>query len=63
MPNYFVLENQLAELKSGEDVAIIFNEGNFLQDNQNRQTFKKTLQIIEKSDLVTKLEIYIGASK
>ena len=58
---YFFLEDQLAELEIGEDVAIIFEEENLLQDNRDRETFKKALKIIGRNDLATKLEIYMAA--
>ena len=51
----------MAELEIGEDVAIIFEEENLLQDNRDRETFKKALKIIGRNDLATKLEIYMAA--
>ena len=63
MSHYLFLEDQLAELKTGEDVAIIFEEGNFLQQNLDRQLFKEALQTIGRNDLANKLEIYIAAGK
>ena len=63
LPHYFFLEDQLAELQTGEDVAIIFEEGNFLQENLDKQLFKEVLQTIGRNDLANKLEIYIAAGK
>ena len=63
MSHYFFLEDQLAELKTGEDVAIIFEEGNFLQQNLDRQLFKEALQTIGRNDLANKLGIYVAAGK
>ena len=53
----------MAELVTGEDVEIIFKEGNFLEDCENRQTFKEALQEIGRNDLATKFEIYLAAGK
>ena len=50
-------------MKTGEDVAIIFKEGHWLQGKQDRQIFKEALQIIGRSDLAKKLDIYVAASK
>ena len=63
MSNYFFIGDQLAELETGEDVEIIFNEANFLEGNLDKQTFKKALEIIGRNDLATKLEIYVAAGK
>ena len=63
MSNYFFIEDQLAELETGEDVEVIFNEANFLEGNLDKQTFKKALEIIGRNDLATKLEIYVAAGK
>lgn len=60
---YFFVEDQLADLEIGEDVAIIFEEENLLQDKRDRQTFKKVLKIAGRNDLATKLEICIAAGK
>ena len=57
------LEEQLKDMETGEDVAIIFKEGHWLQGKQDRQTFKEALQIIGRSDLAKKLDIYVAASK
>ena len=60
---YFFVEDELAELVTGEDVDIIFNEGNFLEDRDNRETFKKALKDIGRDDLARKLKIYLAAGK
>ena len=60
---YFFVEDELAELVTGEDVEIIFNEGNFLEDRDNRETFKEALKDIERDDLATKFKIYLAAGK
>ena len=51
------------ELETGEDVEIIFREGNFLEDDLDRQTFKKALKAIGRNDLATKFEIYLAAGE
>ena len=60
---YFSVEDEMAELVTGEDVEIISKEGNFLEDCENRQTFKEALQVIGRNDLATKFEIYLAAGK
>ena len=60
--NFFV-EDELAELVTGEDVEIIFNERNFLEYRENRETFKEALQDIGRDDLATKFEIYLATGK
>ena len=60
---YFFVEDELAELVTGEDVEIIFNEGNFLEDRNNRETFKEALKDIGRDDLATKFKIYLAAGK
>ena len=60
---YFFVEDELAELVTGEDVEIIFNEGNFLEDRDNRETFKEALKDIGRDDLATKFKIYLAAGK
>ena len=59
--NYFFAVYQLAELETGKDVQILLKEGNFLEEDLNRRTFKKILQAIGRNDLATKLETYIEA--
>ena len=60
---YFFVGDELAELVTGEDVEIIFNEGNFLEDSDNRETFKEALKDIGRDDLATKFKIYLAAGK
>ena len=60
---YFSVEDEMAELVIGKDVEITFSVGNFLEDCENRQTFKKALQYIGRNDLATKFEIYLAAGK
>lgn len=60
---YFFVEDELVELEIGEDVAIIFKDTNYLEDSENRQTFKEALQGIERNNLATKFEIYLAAGK
>ena len=60
---YFFVEDELAELVTGEDVEIIFNEGNFLEDRDNRERFKEALKDIGRDDLATKFKIYLAAGK
>ena len=60
---FVFVEDELAELVTGEDVEIIFKEGNFLEDSKNGKKFKKALQCIKRNDLVTKFEIYIATGK
>lgn len=59
----FFVEDQLEELETGEDVAIIFRKGNFLQGYVDRQTFKKALKVIWRNDLARMLDIYVTAGK
>ena len=58
---FLFVEDELAELVTGEDVEIIFKEGNFLEDSENRQKFRKALQGIKRNDLATKFDIYLAA--
>lgn len=60
---YFFVGDELAELVTGEDVEIIFSEGNFLEDRDNRETFKEALKDIGRDDLATKFKIYLAAGK
>ena len=48
-------------METGEDVAIVLKKGNLLNDNIDQVALKKTLQIIGRNDLATKLEIYVAA--
>ena len=61
MFNYFFVEDQVAEFETAEDVTLILMKGKLLEDNIIRETFKKSLQIIGRNDLVIKFEIYLAA--
>lgn len=50
-------------METGEDVAIILEDGNFLEENQDRYVLQIALQAVGRNDLATKLEIYLAASK
>ena len=63
MFNYFFAENQLAEFETGEDVVLILKKGSLLEDNEFRETFKKSLQSIGRNDLARNFEIYLAAGK
>ena len=63
MYNDFFLEDQLADLETKEDVAIVLEDGNFLDEHQDRCVFQIALQTVGRYDLATKLEIYLAASK
>ena len=59
----FFAEDQLFELQTPEDLAIILEEGNFLMEDEERNVFRAALESIGRIDLVKKFEIYIGAGK
>lgn len=61
--NYFFLESQLDELKTGTDVAKIFEEEKLLQKNHNKQKFKEALQDVGRTDLAVKLEKILDTGK
>ena len=61
LTNFFSVDDQLEELEDGEDVAIMFKKCNMLEEKDNREAFKESLQIIGRKDLVMKLEIYLAA--
>ena len=63
MNNYFSLEVQLTNLKTGKDAAKIFEKEIFLQTIRERQLFKKTLGAAGRHDLALKLEKYIVRGK
>ena len=65
LSNYFCLENQLWELQTGKDIAILFEKENVLQKNRDRKVFEEALQAVRRNDLAVKLEKYIvrGMSK
>ena len=57
------MKDQLSELETGEDVAIMFEKCNMLEWDNDRRTLKEALQIIGRRDLSTQLEIYLAAGK
>ena len=61
--NYFFIEDQLSELETGDDVAIMFGKCNMLEEGDGRRILKEALQIIQRRDISKKLEIYLGAGK
>ena len=61
--NYFVIGDQLSELETGEDVAIMFGKCNIQGGDDVRRALKEALQIIGRRDLTTQLEIYLAAGK
>ena len=61
--NFFIVEEQLLELQTVEDLEIIFEKGNFLKEDEDRYVFRKALEIIGRIDLVKKFEIYLAAGK
>ena len=63
MPNYFVIDDQLAELQTETDISRIFKGGNLLQKSRDKYVFKEALQAIGRTDLVVKLESYIVTCK
>ena len=60
---YVFIEDQLSELETGEDVAIMFGKCNMLEADGDRRTLKEALQIIGRRDISTQLEIYLAAGK
>ena len=56
-------EDQLFELQTAEDLAIILKEGNFLKEDKERNVFWTALKMIGRIDLVKKFQIYIAAGK
>ena len=63
MPNYFVIDDQLAELQTETDIPRIFKGENLLQKSPDKYVFKEALQAIGRTDLVVKLESYIVTCK
>ena len=61
--NFFIVEEQLLELQTVEDLEIIFEKENFLKEDEDRYVFRKALEIIGRIDLVKKFEIYLAAGK
>lgn len=51
----------MAELETGDDVAMLLEYANFVEGRLNRYRFKEIFQTIGGNDLATKLEIYTEA--
>ena len=49
------------ELQTVGDLEIMFQEGNFLKEDEERNIFRKALEIIGRIDLKKKFEIYVAA--
>ena len=62
-PVFFFAEDQLFELQTAKDLAIILKEGNFLKEDKERNVFWTALKMIGRIDLVKKFQIYIAAGK
>ena len=58
--NYLFAEDQLAEMETGEDLEITFEQENFLEYKLDRKTLKEVLRAIGRNDLCTKFEIYLA---
>ena len=63
LPYFFFAEDQLFELQTPEDLAIILEKENFLMEDEERNVFRMALELIGRIDLVKKFEIYIAAGK
>ena len=63
MTNYFIIDDQLAELQTEEDITGFFKGVNFLQKSRDKHVFKEALQVVGRIDLVAKLERYIAICK
>ena len=61
--NYFIIDDQLAELQTETDIPRIFKREKFLQKSRDKYVFKEALQAIGRIDLVVKLERYIATCK
>ena len=61
--NYFSIEDQLSELETGEDVAIIFRKCNILEVEHVWRTLKEALEIVGRRDISKQLEIYLAAGE
>ena len=61
--NYFSIEDQLSELETGEDVAIVFRKCNILEVEHVRRTLKEALEIVGRRDISKQLEIYLAAGE
>ena len=58
---FFFVEEQLLELQTVGDLEMMFQEGNFLKEDEERNIFRKALEIIGRIDLKKKFEIYVAA--
>ena len=47
-------QDQQVDLQTGKDIATILEEGKFLQQKEDRNVFKKVLEIIRRNDLAKK---------
>ena len=63
LPNYFVIDDQLAELQTKIDIPRIFKEEGFLEKSRDKYVFKEALQAVGRIDLVVKLERYLATCK
>ena len=63
LPNYFVIDDQLAELQTKTDISRIFKEEGFLEKSRDKYLFKEALQAVGRIDLVVKLERYLATCK
>ena len=63
MPNYFVIDDQLAELQTEKDIPRIFKDERFLEKSRDKYVFKEALQAVGRIDLVGKLERYLATCK
>ena len=61
--NYFFIEDQISELETGEDVAIMFRKCNILEGEHGRRTLKEAFEIIGRRNISKQLEIYLAAGK
>ena len=57
------LDDQLAELETGEDVEIISEQESLLEVDLDRLLFGEFLKTIGRSDLAVKMEIYTAIGK
>ena len=63
LPNFFVIDDQLAELQTKTDISRIFKEEGFLEKSRDKYLFKEALQAVGRIDLVVKLERYLATCK
>lgn len=50
----------MAQMESGEDVEIIFEQEIFLEYKLNRKILKEVLRSIGRNDLCSKFEVYLA---